>query len=181
MKISITGHTNGIGLGLYNHFDDCIGFSKSNGYDISNESDRNKIVEESLDSDVFINNAYCEDFQTNMFLEIYNKWRYEDKLIINIVSGLVYSDLDDDYSKNKKHLYESSLSKILNEDRRCRIFNINPGYIKTDMVRNLSKSKSMMEVQEFVSIIDWLIKIPSHIEVGELSVWVNKNNNKFLI
>ena len=34
MKISITGHTKGLGKELTTRFDDVVGFSKSNGYDI---------------------------------------------------------------------------------------------------------------------------------------------------
>ena len=36
MKVSITGHTSGIGKHLYESLDNTIGFSRSNGFDIEN-------------------------------------------------------------------------------------------------------------------------------------------------
>ena len=58
MKIAITGHTTGIGKAIHDWFlgdADILGFSKSNGYDITNKDDRIKIINESMDCDVFIN------------------------------------------------------------------------------------------------------------------------------
>ena len=44
MKVAITGHTNGIGLGLYNYFVDrghqLVEFSRSNGYTMPEANDR---------------------------------------------------------------------------------------------------------------------------------------------
>ena len=60
MKFAITGHTSGIGKAIAEL---CrtkgyqwIGFSRGTGYDISEDCD--KIVNESSDCDVFINNAH---------------------------------------------------------------------------------------------------------------------------
>ena len=44
MKVAITGHTKGLGKELYNRFDDVLGFSSSNGYDISNNYERSNII-----------------------------------------------------------------------------------------------------------------------------------------
>ena len=87
MKIGLTGHTSGIGK----HFaDTCpyeiVGFSRSNGYDISLRSGRTKIIEDSHDCDVLINNAYYGFNQTNLLLEYYHAYKDERKLIVNIGS-----------------------------------------------------------------------------------------------
>ena len=59
MLINITGHTSGLGHFLYQHFVNsgciCKGYSKTTGYDIN--YDYEKIANESLDCDLFINNA----------------------------------------------------------------------------------------------------------------------------
>lgn len=60
MKIAITGHTTGLGKFLFDYYTsqnhEVIGFSRTNGYDINTDID--KIVNESKDVDLFINNAY---------------------------------------------------------------------------------------------------------------------------
>lgn len=50
MKVSITGHTNGVGRALADHLRDkwsadVTGFSLSNGYDISKQEDRERIMQ----------------------------------------------------------------------------------------------------------------------------------------
>jgi len=57
-KIAITGHTKGIGLALANYYTDLgievVGFSRTNGYDISKGVDQERIINESQDCDLFI-------------------------------------------------------------------------------------------------------------------------------
>ena len=64
MKFAITGHTSGIGKAVaemcHTKGYQWIGFSRGTGYDIAREKDCGKIVYESSDCDVFINNAYYE-------------------------------------------------------------------------------------------------------------------------
>lgn len=90
MKISITGHTQGIGAALVTYFEaqghTVLKFSRSNGYDISQESDRDRIVEESRDCDVFINNATHEFAQTYLLFKFHDMWAGQDKTIINLSS-----------------------------------------------------------------------------------------------
>ena len=69
MKIAITGHTKGIGkaiAGLY-YTDEVVGFSRSNGYDISDISSIDSIVNASLNCEVFVNNAYYGTAQVDIF------------------------------------------------------------------------------------------------------------------
>ena len=58
MKVAITGHTRGFGNSLYNIFKsqehDVLGFSRSNGFDISNNLIREHIVDEIKNFDIFI-------------------------------------------------------------------------------------------------------------------------------
>jgi short-subunit dehydrogenase len=60
-KVAITGHTRGIGASLTQKLSsECnvLGFSRSNGYDISKDEDLIRIIDETLDCEVFVNNAY---------------------------------------------------------------------------------------------------------------------------
>jgi hypothetical protein len=90
MKIAITGHTQGIGKRAYDRLcPNIIGFSRSNGYDITNADDRRRIVKESLDCDVFINNANCEFGSTFMLIELAIAWAdLPEKKIINVGSQI---------------------------------------------------------------------------------------------
>jgi short-subunit dehydrogenase involved in D-alanine esterification of teichoic acids len=96
MKIAITGHTSGIGLAiseLYSsHGHDIIGFSRKTGYDIANPVDRNRIIKESTDCDMFINNAYSIHYsvfaQCELLLELWESWKEQKKTIVNISSGI---------------------------------------------------------------------------------------------
>lgn len=90
MKYAITGHTQGVGRRAYERLgSDIIGFSRSTGYDINDPVARKKIIEESIDCDVFINNATDNFAQTYMFLDIVEAW-YDrpEKTIINVGSRI---------------------------------------------------------------------------------------------
>lgn len=167
MKISITGHTKGLGKELTTRFDDVVGFSKSNGYDISDNYDRAKIIFEIEDSDVFINNAHENFDQTKMLMEVFEKWKYMDKTIINIVSRSKYPNISKGYlySASKSSLNHLSNSLRMISDKKCRIIDINAGLLNSDL--------PSLTYSELSDIIVWCINQPKHIEVGELSVWHN--------
>jgi hypothetical protein len=87
-QYAITGHTSGIGKCMYNRLSaSAIGFSLSTGYDITIPSDRQRIITESKDCDVFINNAPAGFSQTLLFLELFQEWKFNpNKNIINVGS-----------------------------------------------------------------------------------------------
>lgn len=86
---AVTGHTGGIGKCLYQRLaPHAIGFSRSTGYDINNSADRRRIVDESADCDVFVNNAASGFGQTYLFLELFKVWRDQSKIIINVGSRI---------------------------------------------------------------------------------------------
>ena len=74
MKITITGHSAGIGKALSGLYPEHIGFSPTNGFDISIPEHRAMILSQSKDSDVFVNNAHNLDHQTMMFEEVFEEW-----------------------------------------------------------------------------------------------------------
>ena len=83
MKYAVTGHTQGLGKGIFDRLSpNCLGFSKSTGYDITNRSDRYKIIDEGKDCDVFINNATQDLGQTQLLIELFYTWKDLDKTII---------------------------------------------------------------------------------------------------
>lgn len=87
MKIAITGHTKGIGKSIFDYYSNkhyVKGFSRSTGFDITKNV--SKILEESSDCNIFINNAWHSAGQ----LDLLSKWfldnENKNRLIINIGS-----------------------------------------------------------------------------------------------
>jgi hypothetical protein len=112
IKIALTGHTKGLGENLYNNLiktHTVKGFSRSNGYDIKNPVDRQRIVSESLAMDVFINLVHNYYHQTDLLVALHKAWQGQDSLIINVSSGVVQ---DDEWAINDYDMMEYKLQKI---------------------------------------------------------------------
>jgi len=154
MKIAITGHTQGLGQAFLNHFQShtVIGFSRSNGYNIVSPADRNKILDEIKDFDIFINNAYnnYDDSQLQLLIDVYNIWKGTDKIIINISSR--YTNGTEKYCKDKEQ-----------QDLFCRskeftlpyIVNLKPGLTDTNRVKHIKGDR--LSVDDVVSILDFVL------------------------
>ena len=110
MKYAITGHTSGIGQGLYNRLSpDAIGFSRSTGYDIDNKEDRRRLIHESRDCDVFINSVGSNFSQTYLLIELFKEWKDTNKTIINIGSRVAEVKLP----SNRLELLEYQAQKLI--------------------------------------------------------------------
>lgn len=113
MLYAITGHTAGIGKGIADSVSH-IGFSRLNGYDITKQDDRKRIIAESKDCDVFINNA-CDKFgQSDLLLEYWHTYRAETKTIINV--GSVIADMwvtPDRADLLSYQMYKKSLKQLV--------------------------------------------------------------------
>lgn len=89
MKYAITGHTKGIGKCAFERLSpNVLGFSKSTGYDITNYTDRKRIIDESINCEIFINNATDGFGQTLLFLDLFEAWKNTNKTIINVGSRI---------------------------------------------------------------------------------------------
>jgi NAD(P)-dependent dehydrogenase (short-subunit alcohol dehydrogenase family) len=187
MKISITGHSKGIGKACYDVLSkdhDVIGFSRSNGFNISEPK---KIFSASVGCDVFINNAYIMDTddQIKLFKIFFKEWKDdENKFIVNIGSKSKYYPYNPNmpnltanfrsgkgYNDNKTDLAEVVYDKQLFTAKKCRITTINPGYTNTDLVARLVNEVNMLSPQEVANTVKWVIEQPKHIEVGDLGIW----------
>jgi short-subunit dehydrogenase len=126
MKYAITGHTQGIGKSLFDRLTpNCIGFSKSTGYDITIKDCRRDIVKQSHDCDVFINNATAEMGQTLLLIELFNEWKDTNKVIINVGSRIAeFSTAVNHYnllSYQAEKLILKEMSSILQGLEKCDI------------------------------------------------------------
>jgi len=177
MKIAITGHSRGIGKSLFDMLSvdhECQGFSRSNGFDINKNQDL--IIRAVINHDVFINNAYSTHAQLDLLNLIWEHWSKDDsKTIVNISSMSKYPGISSNhtgYSAHKAALsHQAFLLMFKNPERRCRMINVNPGYVRTDMVSHISDTVGMLTPTECAEAITWAINQPQHIEIGELGIW----------
>jgi hypothetical protein len=81
MKLLITGHTSAIGSIIAEHYKDheIIGVSRTSGYDLTNNSDIQKIIELSSTADHFINLANVGYSQCELLYGVHTKWKKEGK------------------------------------------------------------------------------------------------------
>ena len=109
----------------------------------------------------------------NRFWEL---WKYDEtKTIVNMVSLSKYPGLsgnDTGYSAMKAALYHQAfLLMFSDKERKCRMININPGYVRTEMTAHVDQSVNMLTPEECADVIAYAVNLPQHIEIGELSVW----------
>jgi NADP-dependent 3-hydroxy acid dehydrogenase YdfG len=181
MKIGITGHSDGIGNDIYVNLIkeyEVIGLSRSNGFDIKNTD---KIIEQLDNCDVFINNAYEQNYQTKLFELIFDRWKFTPKTIINMISSCVYhsSDWSPEYANNKKELKEVSLNTIRNyKNKKVRVINLYPSTLSTHMG---FESLNKLDTENLAKIINWLIKQPQEIEIREMSIYSTTLQREFEI
>lgn len=174
MKVAITGHTKGIGKSIYdilskNH--EVSGFSRSNGYDISKFYE--VIVNNCLNYDVFINNAYCHNYQLLIFNKLLDAWKYNgDKTIINIGSRAMYTQFTEAYSPyalHKRQLHDASIKHVFSgkaDERRCRVITICPGQLVDEF--------ECLHPDDVAKVVEFALNLPQHIELGSIGIWSTK-------
>jgi hypothetical protein len=154
MNIAITGHTQGLGQVFFKYFQShkVIGFSRSNGYNIANPEDRNKILDEIKDADIFINNAYnnYDDSQLQLLISVYELWKDTNKIIVNISSR--YTTGLEKYCKDKEQQDLFCKSK---EFTLPYIINLKPGLIETSRVKSIIGNK--LSTSEVVNVLDFAL------------------------
>jgi hypothetical protein len=96
-----------------------IGFSLSTGYDITVPSDRQRIIAESKDCDVFINNAHAGFSQTLLFLELFQEWKFNpNKTIINVGSRVAEIKV---LPHNRQDLLPYQAEKLILKEMTSRV------------------------------------------------------------
>jgi len=176
MKIGITGHSRGIGKSLYDNLSqqhEVEGFSRSNGYDIT--AQQTLIARTVKKYDVFVNNAWHGYAQIDLLNAMFNMWREDEtKTIVNVSSITKYPGLTGNttgYSATKAALTHQAFILMFKTNRKCRMINVNPGYVETDMTEQMHGKANMITPDECANAIAWAINQPQHIEIGELSIW----------
>ena len=143
-----------------------MGFSKSNGYDITDKEDRLKIINEASDCDVFINNAHEGFGQVLMLTELFDAWRMEEKLIINIgVDSVPYTNwqvVHKQYPVEKMALHAQCEMLHNDNERKCKITNLALGYVDTEFNKDHVGPK--LSYDEILNTVEWIVEQPAEIK-----------------
>jgi hypothetical protein len=106
--IAITGHTNGIGAEIHSRIgSQCLGFSRSNGYNITTSASRRRIIDRVQHCDIFINNAHAAYGQVDLLIELFQSWKDQPRLIVNVGSRVAEVNLH----SHRLHLLQYSAQK----------------------------------------------------------------------
>ena len=163
-KVVVTGHTNGIGKVFYEYYKSLgcqvVGFSRSRGFDISKEIARKAILQECVDADIFINNAFHPTGQLEMLKEIVELWGLTDKKIINISSKISLVKEPKEKTEMiflaKKELNEFIRSRLFRPSPR--ILNVIAGLVNTETSSKIYESPAAIDAEELVNFVGWLIE-----------------------
>jgi nucleoside-diphosphate-sugar epimerase len=179
-NIAITGHTSGIGLGLFKKFQseghNVIGFSRSNGHDLRDANTLDKIIDSlKLNSiDTIVINAHFRFSQVNLLYSVAKLWdKQRDKTII------VMSSIAGNYVMSQIHVYnieKTALDKAcqqLSNFHSSRILNVRPGYVDTPRVSMIESRK--IPVDRIVDTIFWFWSAPDDFSVSEISILPRKD------
>jgi hypothetical protein len=182
MKVAITGHTQGFGNSLYKIFKsqehNVLGFSRTNGFDISNRLTREHIINEIKDFDVFINNAYHPEGQIDMLDEILKCWDDTEKIVVNISSVIVYKESP--YFKGEIELYRNSkieLNNIIkNYKGSVKILNIIIGLMDTDfyLIPNSFDRSNSINTDSLAELVNVIVKNSNNFFIKELIIENNE-------
>jgi hypothetical protein len=95
MRVLVTGGTSNLGMKLVQEFAPAsVGVGRSNGWQLTSEIDRSRLVELSLSFDILLNYAYIDGVtQLEILRQVAARWESEEKagLIVNFGSYLTYS------------------------------------------------------------------------------------------
>jgi NAD(P)-dependent dehydrogenase (short-subunit alcohol dehydrogenase family) len=172
-KVFITGHTSGIGQATYDLLSKDYtveGGSRSTGFDIGDAD----CYKQLLDYDILINNAYHATGQVQLLKNMYEHWKGQPKVIVNVGS----------YGKDTHHtrplpLVEYHVAKkaleaysywITENDRVCKSMMYNPGFVKTPLglegLKNWSEEiqqkflERVMDAEACAETIKFMIENP---------------------
>ena len=177
MKIAITGSSKGIGFAISEAFKKqghtVVGFNRSEGWDISNKLTQDKIVEQSVDCDLFINNAHSKFAQTELLFKLHQSWQGQKKIIANIGSSITMRwQLDHRFVtyRTEKIALDDACNFLWNKNKWPHIMIFKPCAIDTERMAHWNGPKV-----DPVDIADFLIYCINHkkFRIQEIGIAVN--------
>lgn len=192
MKMLVTGGNRGLGLDLVTRFQG-TSLSRTDGYDIT--KDIKTIAEQTLNYDIFVNNAFdgpphepwANFAQTNLLYEVYQIWKANNKQgwIFNIGS------VGEKSIKEPEPMFETyrtSKAALAHASKQCT------AAFKNDLVRfkstlitldrldtELSRARPSwtgngVNCQDVVNFIEYALSVKGNSCIEEVTIYVNFNN-----
>ena len=176
MKAIITGHTSGIGQGIYDALVEAEweveGFSKSTGWDINDRENIDRLANhaDDVNADVLVNNAYHPWYQTDLLYALFDKWQNKKKTIINISSNageMIVRPTPHKYAICKAALSNACVQlQFLKTD--CKVIDVKFGYADTDRVAHVEGVKKLT-VDDVAKQVQWILNQPDDIHIKSIS------------
>lgn len=167
MRISLTGHTSGIGKELASRLinlgHQVLGFSLDTGHDIGLPLVQKKILPIIKKSDMFINNAYHETGQTKLLKEVLSAYKGTTKTLVHMGSFCAiqqeqafFENAPDDLY-NRHYIKEKKLQLSIIHDHlqvnKQRVLHIMPALVNTEMLTPAQKTMSTMDPKDVAELI----------------------------
>jgi NADP-dependent 3-hydroxy acid dehydrogenase YdfG len=175
-EIAITGHTLGLGKAIFEHFRErsipIEGFSRSNGFDLSDSHGQSKLFNHLLNKSIFINNVHAGWSQVDLLYKVFELWKNQEKTIINI--GSLSSDGNKDFSHRyavEKSALEKAVAQLNNiKDIRCKITIIKPGWIKNERTSKMNIKEPMLNMSHVIDLIEFILSLPADVHIPHVSL-----------
>ena len=189
MRILTTGGNRGLGLDLVKNLG-AESISRASGYDITKDLD--KIIQKSLDYDVFVNNAFdgppqeshANFAQTVLLLKMFDAWKQENKggFIFNI--GSIASDdvvapepMWETYRVSKKSLESASLqcSRAFRKDIvKFRTTLIKPDRLDTELSRSRANwTGNGVDCADIGNFIQYCFSLKGNTQIDSITMGLN--------
>jgi len=175
-KVLITGNSEkGLAAALANIWPSATFVSRSTGYDLTVDTDQEKLVSLSAAHDIFINNSALWKFHQTLILEKIYKKAKQDKHDLRIICIGSTTDRatgarDWMYQQEKKALrnYCTGLSMMSVWSGGPHVTLISLGTLDNNQHKHTDRK--CMSVDTAANFIKWLTEIPTGIALNELSI-----------
>jgi NADP-dependent 3-hydroxy acid dehydrogenase YdfG len=177
MSVGITGHTKGIGAGLYQAFaargETVHGYSRTNGYDITSPGATDRILDHLMlnGGHTLILNAQSGFMQTHQLYAALKFWREDPEKTIIAISSNASDDI-------KRNAWPYSVQKLaldaamdqMHLSSKCRLINIKPGVVDTDFARLLPDYIKRISVDDVVRVVLFAYDQPREMLIKSITV-----------
>lgn len=182
MKILVAGNPKyGLSKAIYELFPNATFVSRShNGMDLTRYEDIQKLVEMSLDYDVFLSVSCLWGFkQLEGIKEVSEKWFERDHGQIIAIGSSIDSTLKSTtwlYPAEKKALraYCRQISQKCNSDTTVRLTYVSPGNLHTPGQDRKHPDMKKLDCNYVASVIKWLLEQPKNVVISELCLDAKK-------
>lgn len=172
----ITGNPKfGLAKSLFDLYPNATFISRSTGYDLTKKDDQEKLAEEVLNHEIFINCSALWKFNQTVLLDCVYKKLLENKKSSHIIcvgsttdrvkNGKVWI-----YNAEKKALRDYCNTLALNGvwGNGPKITLVSFGSLSN--VQSKHPDRKCLNIAEAANYIKWIIELPKHIAVNEISI-----------